>query len=474
VASRIDVPFRGEGSGVAELTWGQQSVWRNMRRTGLTMNIGGVVPLVAGESLPQMVQMLQYLIGRHEALRTRLRFVPGAEPVQVVHDAGVVPLEIVDVDPGDDADAAAARMRDRYDASPFDYAGEWPLRMGVVRSSGALTHLVVFYCHLAVDGLAIAVLVRDLDNLASVTGGAAVPVSGWTPLQLAAQQQSPAGSRMNQKALRYWERLVSDIPVQRFGVSDDPRAPRYWNLRRRSPALDLAIRSIAHRTGCGFSFVFLAVYAVALARCTGRNPSVAQLLVSNRFRPGHAESVSQLAQLGLCVLDVADTTFDEVVDRAWKAGTSAYLHGYYDPIALDGVLARVREHRGDVDISCIVNDRRELNGPRAPAAPPAPGQLQAALPLSTSWWHRKTDAFDASLNVSIDAAPDALIFSVCADTYRMAPAQIEALADQIEAVAVESAFDNDVPTRVSATANGALPAPIGSDPRPFSPPAMRP
>src|SRR5437016_4151343 len=165
-------------------------------------------------------------------------------------------------------------------------------------------------------------------------------------------------------------------------MSEDPRAPRYWHLVRRSPALNLAMRSIVRRTGCGASFVLLAVYAVALARCTGRNPSVAQVLVSNRFRPDHAESISQLAQLGLCVIDVADATFDEVVDRAWKAGINAYLHGYFDPIALDGVLARVREHRGEVDISCIVNDRRDLTGPQSlappPAAPPTPGQLRAA------------------------------------------------------------------------------------------------
>jgi hypothetical protein len=43
---------------------------------------------------------------------------------------------------------------------------------------------------------------------------------------------------------------------------------------------------------------------------------------------------------------------------------------------------------------------------------------------------------------------------------------------QIEAVAVESAFDNDVPTRVSATANGASSAPIGSGHRRSSPSAI--
>jgi hypothetical protein len=367
VTSRILLAFHGEGGGVGELTWGQQGIWQTMRRTGRTMNIGGTMPLQAGTSVDEMAAVLRFVVSRHQALRTRLRFTPDGPPQQVAAESGEIALEIVDVD--DDVDAAAEELRRRYEFTPFDYPNEWPVRMGVIRRDGVLTHLVVQYCHLAVDGSGIDAVIRDLTNLdpANLDPAnldAAGPVAGLTPLELAAKQRSPAGSRQSEKSLRYWEQIVRSIPAQRLGTSDDPREPRFWDLIHRSPAMHLAMRSIAHRTQCGVGDVLLAAFAVALARHTGRSPSVAQVLVGNRFRPGCADSVSHLTQPGICVIDVADTTFDEVVKQTWKAATNAYLHGYYDTVAHDDMLARVARERGEFDISCFVNDRRNAGGPR--------------------------------------------------------------------------------------------------------------
>jgi hypothetical protein len=359
-----------------------------------------------------------------------------------------VPLEIVDVGPDDDADAVAEELRSRYASVPFDYPLEWPVRMGVVRRDGVLTHVVLLYCHVAVDGFGIDAIVRDMANLDQATGEATAPVSGLTPLELAAKQRTPGGRRSSEKSLRYWEQILRAIPAQRFGSSDDPREPRYWELTHRSPAMHLAMQSIAQRTGAGVGYVLLAAYAVALARRTGRSPSVAQLVVSNRFRPGCAESVSQNAQLSICVVDVVDTTFDEVVGRAWNAATNAYMHGYYDPLALTDLLTRIRQERGDVEISIIVNDRRTRNGPTTLDAPSTEEQLRAALPLTTTWWNRKVDVLDAALNISVDAAPDAVDLTICADTHRLGPVEIEALALEMETVTVEAAHNATASTGV--------------------------
>ncbi|MEN3360071.1 MAG: hypothetical protein V7637_4053 [Mycobacteriales bacterium] len=458
VTSRILVPFRGEGAGVGELTWGQQSVWQNMRRTGATMNIGGTTALPAGTSIDELATTLRFIVSRHQSLRTRLRLVPDGPPRQVVVESGEIALEIVDVDPGDSADSAADQLYSRYEMTPFDYPTEWPVRMGVVRRDGVLTHVVVLYCHLAVDGFGIDALVRDLAHLDRATGRATAPVAGLTPLQLSAKQRTPAALRHSERSLRYWESLLRAIPAQRLGTSADPREPRFWNLTFRSPAMRLALQAIAHRTRCGVGYVLLAAYAVALARGTGRNPSVTQVLVNNRFRPGCADSASQLAQLGLCAIDVADATFDQVVDRTWKAATNAYLNGYFDTLALYDLLDRIARERGEVEISCIVNDRRDQRGPQPLGPAPTRDELRAALPLTRSWWARRLDTFDATLNVTIDSVPDAIELSICADTHRLAPAEIEALAAAMEAVTVEAAFDATAPTGVSATTSAIDPA----------------
>ncbi|MFC7483553.1 hypothetical protein ACFQX7_31005 [Luedemannella flava] len=242
--------------------------------------------------------------------------------------------------------------------------------------------------------------------------------------------------------------MMRTIPAQRLGTSDDPREPRFWDVIRRSPALHLASRAVAHRTRREVGHVLLAAYAVALARQTGITTSVAQVLVSNRFRLGCADSVTQLTQPSIVAIDVADTTIDEVVRRAWKAATNAYVHGYFDTYAHGELMARLTAERGAFDISAFVNDRR---GDRAPTAePPTREEIEAAVPRATTWVLRKLDTFDGVLYVTFDSAPDAIDIDICADTRRLGPAGIEALAREIEAVAVEAAVDADAPTRVGA------------------------
>jgi Condensation domain len=485
--SEIIVRFHGQGAGVGDLTWGQKGIWDTIQYTGRTMNIGGAMPLPPGTPLQEIETLLRYVVGRHQALRTKLLFteiapgtatesVPGASaeqpavkfyPRQVVFEQGEIPLQIVDVPYDQDADAEAEVLRAHYELTAFDYAAEWPVRMGVIRQSGKLTHLVVQYSHLAVDGSGIEAVVRDLAHMDPATGTATAPVSGVTPLELAGIQGTAAGRRHSDKSLRYWAKLLRSIPAQRFNGSDDPRDLRFQEIVCYSPAMHLAIRSIAARTGADGSHVLLAAYAVALARVTGRSPSVAQVIVNNRFRPGFAEAVSQLCQCGICAIDVADSTFDEVVIRAWKGATDAYLHGYFSTTAHQDTLREIAAERGEpIDISCYVNDRRgQTPAAEAPdAALPTPEELSAALAHTTLRWDRAQPTYDGSFYLHVDAQPDtnvpgrvnpgeqdrpAVYFAIWGDTHCFAPADIEACARQLEAVVVEAAFDGEAPTRVS-------------------------
>jgi hypothetical protein len=369
----------------------------------------------------------------------------------VVSASGEVVLEVVDAEDADDLDVVAEAVRTRYEFTPFDYEAEFPIRMGAVRRDGAITHVVVQYCHLAVDGFGIDAAVRDLAHLDPATGRGTVPVSGSTPRQIAAWQHGPDGARQTERALRYWEGLLRQLAVDRLDRTGPPSEPRFWELIYRSPALLLAATAVAHRTRASLSHVLLAAYSVALARHTGRSPSVAQVLVNNRFRPGYLESVTHLTQASLCVIDVADSKFDDVVARAWKASTSASLFGYFDTAAHNALLARVRAELGDIDIACYVNDRRgQTGGPQPLGDAPTPEQLDEAEGQSTSWWDRRLDTYDGTLYVTFDAAPEAIDLSIVADTHYLGPAQIEALARSIEAVTVEAAFNAVAATGVTA------------------------
>jgi hypothetical protein len=433
-----------------------------MRRTGRTLNIGGAMPLPAGTTVAEIAQILRFSMSRHQALRAKLVFDdqdPEAMPRQQVAESGRAALVVVDVDGADDPAEVAEDLRLRYELTPFDYADEWPVRMAVVRSGGVLTHLVVQYCHVAVDGAGIEALVRDLDRLDRATGRALGPAGGVGPLELARFQASPAGRRQSEKALRYWHSLLSTIPADRFTGSPDPREPRFWEIYCYSPAIFLALKAIAARTSADTSHIVLAAYAVALARVTGRSPSVAQMVVNNRFRPGFADAVLEVSQVGVCAVDVADCSFDEAVARAWKAATGAYLHGYFDGDAHVAMLERVDRERGEhVDISCYVNDRRNHPAPEPDEAPPTAGELREALERTRLRWDRTMPTYDGSFYLHLDSQPDtnvpgrtepdevgepAVYFSLWADTHRISPADVEAFARGFEAVLVEAALDGE-------------------------------
>lgn len=438
--SRHTVPFLGDEAGTGPLTWGQQEIWHTMRRTGRTLNIGGTVALAPGTTLAELAATLGRLVSRHQALRTCLELSRGDDdlPRQIVVASGTVNLDIVASSSGG-AEAAAEALRSRYEFTPFDLETEFPVRWGVVTVDDVPSHLVVQYSHLAVDGFGIEALVRDLPRLDAGTA----PAAGVRPLELAHRQALPAERRHSAKSLRHWEAALRDLPAARFGTSDDPRTPRFWELVCHSPALHLALQVVAARTGVETGHVLLAAYGVALSRVTGRAPSVAQVLVSNRFRPGFADAVCHLTQPGICVIDV-DGDFDTVAKRVWRAATSAYLHGYFDPADQRAMLDRLAADRGEpIDISCFVNDRR---GPAAavPAVPPTAAQVRAALPDTTLRWDRTLPTYDGTLYLQVDAGsgPEGAVdLAIWADTHHLSPAQIEACARGIESAAVEAALN---------------------------------
>lgn len=444
--------FDGGTEGTGELTWGQQGIWATMQKTGRTLNIGGAVALPAGMTAEDVADILRFIVTRHEALRTRLRFVPGQRyPQQVVAADGEITLHVADVEAGHDAAQAAEVLRVAYELEPFDYEHEFPVRMAVVRQQGYATHLVVQYCHIAVDGNGIDVLVRDLAVMPDLDA----PLPGITPLVLAAEQQGQAALRASRKSLRHWESILRTIPAHRYGNLRPvgPQEPRFWEIFCYSPAMHLALKVVARRVGVDTSHVLLASFAVAFASITGQPLSVTQAVVNNRFRPQLGGAVTQLCQNAITVVDTDGADFDEIVARAWKAATSANLCGYYDSAAYDQMLARIADERGeDVDVSCFINDRRM---PDHDGDLPTPMQVRAALDRTVVRFDRQQPVFDGRFFLQIDSAPDANVpgrlnpreselpavyFALWADTRYIPPAQMEAFARTFEAVTVQAAL----------------------------------
>jgi hypothetical protein len=462
----VPVRFAGSGAGVGELSWGQRELWHaiHMRRTWLP--VGGVFPLPTGTLLEDVLADLRFVMSRYPAMRTRLRFDPDRpdRPLQVVHASGGIPLEIVDVDQAEDPSAVADQVGAHYCRNDYDFSCEWPVRTGVIRHRGALTHRVWVMCHLVTDGFGSRVIIEDREARARglAPGGAGLP-----PLEQARWQGSPAGQRQCASALRYWEKMLRAVSARRFPAYAGTHRPRYREARFVSRAMFLAVRTICARTGVESASVLLTTFAVALARMTGINPLVVLLVVNNRFRPGLARTVSPLIQPGLCVVDLPDTTVIDAVARIRSRALVAYKHAYHDPPQREELIERVKVERGEeVDLECAFNDRRLTH--RLDAGPaPAPEQVRAALPDTVFEWTQQQDErpYD-KLYVYVDDVPETIQLTVVTDTHYLAPGDVENCVRTMEQVAVEAALDPAARTGIPAGRNGPRAGP--------APPRVRP
>jgi hypothetical protein len=446
VVDRILVPFDGAGSGVEELTWSQMTLWQSIEQSGTSKTVPYVAELPPGTTVDDVAADLRFMMSRHQSLRTRLVFDAGQRPRQSCASAGQVPLEVVDAGDEDPA-AVAEEVSERFQKADFQFETEWPVRMAVIRAAGVLTHQVLVILHTAIDAYGLSALAADLAARDPDTG-AARPVTAVQPLEQARKQASAAGQRHNTASLNYLERVLRTVTPSRFGPPRHPGDRIIHQITYLSPATLLAIRSVAARNGINTSPVLLASFAVGLARFTGVNPVLAMLTVSNRFRPGLADSVSPQILLTPYLIDVADITLDRAVERATQSALNAYKNAYYNPYEQDEVIERVERERGEeIDLSCFYNDRRQQD--RGVSGEPVTAeQIRAALPLSTLTWTGEIHPPRRKIYFNVDEQPGVIEFLMSADSRYFSPDDMAVLVRGVEAVAVEAALDGTAPTGV--------------------------
>lgn len=445
---RLSVAFAGDGSGTGELSWGQLEIWSAMTRQGW-IRLGGVIPLSPGTTVQDVADELGYMMSRYQSMRTRLRFEESGRPTQELFASGEINVEVYDADDETGPRVLAAAVEARYLTMARDFVHEWPVRMGVVRHRGVLTHLVVISCHLVTDGAGMLVLARE------VAARETAPVSGMQHLELSQWQRSPAGERQSAATLRRFETVLRSVVPRPLRESSDRREPRHWTGELNSPALRLAVQAISERTRADATSVLMALYAVALGRKELLNPAVLRPLVSNRFRPGLADVVCNLVQSGVCVLDVVGLTVDEAVAQAQRASRTVFKHAYFDPEGEFALIDRIaKEEEGPnavswgIDTWSFFNDLRTIQSPLPNAAEAGPDRMEELLAATSFSWAEKKDNPFEPLFLTIADAPESMLVIVRADTHYISPADNEGLAREMETVAVEAFLDPAAPTRV--------------------------
>ncbi len=407
----MKIVFTGEQGRGAPLTWGQRHV---LRTAAVAAPQVRVIP-VPDLPVPRVADALSRLVGRHEALRTRL----AGEDEQRVHEAGTMPVDLVRCGPGEST-FAAEQARERLAVS-FDHAADWPLRVALVAVGDTVRHAVLVCSPVAVDHDGMEIVAKDMVLLLR----GALPVrSAAQPVDDARLQRSEHGTRLTRRAIRFWADELDRVkPVA--AVEPGER----FSATLRSTAMDTAAHAIAGRHGVSASTVYLAATAGLVGALTGAAVAGLRTVVSNRFYPDRRDVVAAIAQDGVLALDLAVPAFGDLVQLAWRGTTRSHRFARYDPDLLADAVG-VPPH------TCF--DDTRLARRDVPVLPEEP-VLRAAAERTSLTWAETSDRDPFAVLV------DGSSVTVRADGGLVSRADLECWLRALEGLLISAAY-RDVAT----------------------------
>jgi amino acid adenylation domain-containing protein len=321
------------------LSHAQRRVWVLSQLGGSTAyNIPLHQALDGPLDVPALEQAITCLVERHETLRTRFVVADG-EPRQRVDPPAPVPLPVVDLTAGADADQRARGLADASASDPFDLAAD-TFRISLLRLARDRHILLFTIHHIACDGVSIGILVRDLAELYRAAAGGAAPrlpalavqyrdYAGWQHRML------ESGALDAERA--YWLRqLGADpaagrAPAPALGLRGDFPRPAVQTFRGRERAWHLppeAARRVAGLARARHVSLFMLLSAcvkVLLFRYTGQGDLVIGTPVAGRT---HQDLEGQIG-FYLNMLALRDTLrasmrFVDVLEAVRATATAAY------------------------------------------------------------------------------------------------------------------------------------------------------
>ncbi|WP_033438923.1 condensation domain-containing protein [Saccharothrix sp. NRRL B-16314] len=339
----------------ANLCWGQRYIWlRHHQVPPHARHESHIVlrfDMPAGVTTVMVRSTLNYLVRRHEALRTTYHLDADGTPRQRVHPPAAVPLVQTTVER--DGTPTPADVVERLSSSAFDLAGEWPLRACLITRDGAPRQVVLVLNHLAFDAWTIDRFEREFEalgaGLAARRPAALEPVLRQ-PADLAAHEASVEALAAKDIALGYWRDevagLVPDVFATRRGTPADPVAR---GATLTSPTMLEASRRVADRHRVWPSLVHVAVYSAVMAAYTGSREVSHLSFTGNRDATPCTDVMTCLFSPLLMRVDCHDNPpFSVLLKRAAERFRQGQDHAYVPYDELLELVSREGSRRGEV------------------------------------------------------------------------------------------------------------------------------
>lgn len=244
---------------------------------------------------------LEALLARHPILRTTYAL-EGSLLMQQIHASLPITLNLLDATTWS-VDRRTQHMQEAV-RRPFDLAQESSLRALLVHVAPQQHILILVFHHIAVDTVAIGILIADLAALyeAERTAQPLLPPPQGLPYHEFATWQATmlAGAR-GQRMRDYWRtQLQGDLPPLRL-PTDAPYPPlqRYTGHAHGfalDPALITRLTTLGGRDLTLYT-IFVTAFCILLARLSGQEEILIGTPISNRTRDALLESVGDFSDV---------------------------------------------------------------------------------------------------------------------------------------------------------------------------------
>ncbi len=318
------------------LSYAQQRLWFLDQVSGNgTSYLMSVVVRLRGElNVAVLEQSVGEVVRRHEVLRTRLPAREG-QPVQVVEEAGVWRLRLMDLSrlEQSEAEAEAGRIVEQQQKQPFDLERGPLLRTLLVRL-GHGDHLLVCHMHhLLADGWSFGILTEEVSRLyASYREGrpSDLPELAIQYGDFVLWEREWLSGEVLESRLKYWrERLEGgqvhlQLPQQRLR----PAVQSFRGMRqqvRLSAELAERVRGFSRREGTTLFMTMLSGFLALLYQYTGQEDLVVGSVIANRERAEVEKLIGFLANTLVLRVDVSgEPSFRQLLERVRETCLQAY------------------------------------------------------------------------------------------------------------------------------------------------------
>ena len=335
VLPRIERAPRG---GPLPLSFAQQRLWflDQMAAGSPLYNVAAALLLRGALDVPALAAALREIVRRHEVLRTGYCASPGG-PRQHILPPARLPLPEVDLGalPPERRRRELESLARAEARRPFALERGAPLRAVLVRLEVRGQALLLTVHHIAADGGAVEVLLRELSALYAAAAARLPSPLAEPRLQyadFAVWQRRHMQGPMLERHLAYWRRQLADRPAAPVLPADLP--PPASRSRRGAthrftvpPAVTGAVRDLARRHGATLFVTLLAAYQTLLHRYSGEDVIPIGSPISARRGSETAEMIGPLLNTAVLASDLGgNPAFGELLGRVREVVLGAHAH----------------------------------------------------------------------------------------------------------------------------------------------------